>query len=87
MADEFKLLGHLNDFSFFVLFTKISATSSPLYFFVFLIFIFAFILFKICKIPVLVGLIFTFFINKEEFFASSVNTRKKDDELISPGTS
>ena len=84
IADEFKLFGHLNALSFFVLFTKISPINSPLYFFIFNFYV-AFILFKICKIPVLVSLIFTSFINKEEFLASNVNT-KKDEELISPGT-
>ena len=43
------------------------------------------IFFKIVKTPILVGFIFTFFINKEEFLLRAVKIIKNALELMSEG--
>ena len=64
---------------------SISAISSPLYIFLFFIFILPFIFFNISIIPVLELLTFTFLIKISEFSVNNVRTIKNEAELISPG--
>ena len=77
--------GQLIDFRFFLDLIFKSAINSPLYFFLLLINIFAFIKFRIFIIPFLVKLILTFLIINSESSDKIVSTKKKEHELISPG--